>query len=191
MTGKEGKLQMTELSLNILDIVQNSVRAGAGEIMIGVVESASSDKLEVTVKDNGKGISPELLEVVDNPFTTTRSTRKTGLGIPLLKYHAELTGGNVEIRSSQGEGTEVTARFGYTHIDRQPVGDIAGVLIILISANPEIDFLYTHRTDKGEYSFSTVEARKVLETDYLTGYSLLQDLKTMIKENLESIGVSE
>lgn len=182
---------MTELALNILDIVQNSVRAGASEVTIGIEESAQSDKLEVTVRDNGRGIPPEILEVVEDPFTTTRTTRKTGLGIPLLKYHAELTGGNIEIRSAQGKGTEVTARFGYSHIDRQPVGDITGVLIILISANPEIDFLYTHRTDSGEYSFSTSEARKVLETDNLTDYSLLQDLKAMIKENLGTIGVSD
>lgn len=182
---------MTELALNILDIVQNSVRASASEITIGIVESASADNLELCVKDNGKGIPPEILEVVDDPFTTTRTTRKIGLGIPLLKYHAELTGGNLEIRSAQGKGTELKARFGYSHIDRQPVGDIAGVMIILISANPDIDFLYTHRTDTGEYRFSTAETKKVLETDYLTEYSLLQDLKTMIRENLESIGVSE
>lgn len=182
---------MTELALNILDIVQNSVRAGAREISIAIVESASSDYLEVSVKDNGKGIPPDLLEVIDDPFTTTRSTRKIGLGIPLLKHHAELTGGKVEIKSTEGEGTEVKAIFGYSHVDRQPLGDIAGVLIILISANPEIDFLYTHRTDEGEYSFSTAEAREVLETNNLSDYSLLQDFKTMIKENLGTIGVSD
>lgn len=182
---------MTELALNILDIVQNSLRAGACEITVEITESASSDKLEVSVKDNGRGIAPEILDVVNDPFTTTRTTRKIGLGLPLLRYHAELTGGKLEIKTSQGEGTEVKAMFGYSHIDRQPVGDIAGVMIILISANPEIDFLYTHRTDTGEYSFSTAETKKILETDHLTDYSLLQDIKTMIRENLESICVSE
>lgn len=182
---------MTELALNILDIVQNSLRAGACEITIEIAESASSDRLEVSVKDNGRGIAPEILDAVDDPFTTTRTTRKIGLGLPLLKYHAELTGGKLEIITSQGKGTEVKAMFGYSHFDRQPVGDIAGVMIILISANPEIDFLYNHRTDTGEYSFSTAETKKILETAQLTDYSLLQDIKTMIRENLESICVSE
>lgn len=182
---------MTELSLNILDIVQNSVRAGASLIEISIRESSADDKLELLIRDNGNGIPEYLLSTVDDPFTTTRTTRKTGLGLPLLKYHAQLTGGDIEIKSKEGAGTEVRAYFGLSHIDRQPLGDISGVLIILISANPDIDFLYTHETDNGSYSFSTIETKQALETDKLDDYSLLRDLKEMIKENLSAISVSE
>lgn len=182
---------MTELSLNILDIVQNSIRASATEIRIIINESASSDKIEITVKDNGKGIPAYLLSKVDDPFITTRTTRKTGLGLPLLKHHAKLAGGDMKIISKEGAGTEVIAWFGYSNIDRQPMGDIPGVLIILISANPTMEFLYIHKTDKGNYSFSTSETRKLLEIKDLSGNSLLNDIKQMIEENIRSIGVSE
>lgn len=182
---------MIELSLNILDIVQNSVRAGADMIEISIRESATDDKLELKIRDNGNGIPEHLLGMVDDPFTTTRDTRKTGLGLPLLKHHAQLTGGNIEISSQEGTGTEVSACFGLSHIDRQPLGDITGVLIILISANPDIDFLYTHKTDTGYYSFSTIETKQILEAAKLDNYGLLQDLRKMIKENLSAISVSE
>lgn len=181
---------MTELSLNILDIVQNSIRAEADEIRIDITENGINDIFELTVSDNGKGIPAEILSTVDDPFTTTRTTRKIGLGLPLLKYHAELTGGNLSINSN-GKGTVVQARFGLSHIDRQPLGDITGVLIILISSNPDISISYSHTTDKGTYSFSTTEIREALETENLTDFSLLQDIKEMIKSNLESIGVSD
>lgn len=182
---------MTELSLNILDIVQNSVAAGAGMIEISVSESIKSDMLEMTIRDNGRGIPKHIIETVDDPFTTTRTTRKTGLGLPLLRYHAWLTGGDIEIKSEEGKGTEVKAFFGLSHIDRQPLGDITGVLIILISANPDIDFLYTHRTDTGCYSFSTIETKKMLEIQNINDYGLLRDIGEMIRENLISISVSE
>jgi anti-sigma regulatory factor (Ser/Thr protein kinase) len=182
---------MTELSLNILDIVQNSLRAGAREVTIEIVESAFSDQLTINIRDNGCGIPEEILETVTDPFTTTRTTRKTGLGLPLLRHHAVLTGGDVSISSSAGKGTEVRAYFGQSHIDRQPLGDIAGVMIILISANPDIDFLYSHQTDSGKYVFSTDEIRRILETDRIDDYMLLQDLRMMIKENIQAIGVSD
>jgi hypothetical protein len=180
---------MTELSLNILDIVQNSVRAKADEIRIEINESVTNDIFELIVSDNGKGIPGEILSTVDDPFTTTRTTRKIGLGLPLLKYHAELTGGNLRI-TSDGKGTVVKARFGLTHIDRQPLGDITGVLIILISSNPEISIFYSHSTDSGAYYFSTTEIKEALATEKLDDFSLLQDIKEMIKSNLENIGVS-
>lgn len=182
---------MTELSLNILDIVQNSLRARADRVEISIRESIAEDILELTISDNGCGIPQHLLSEVDDPFTTSRTTRKIGLGLPLLKHHAQLTGGNIKIWSEAGKGTEVRANFGLSHIDRQPLGDITGVLIILMSANPGMDFLYSHKTDAGMYSFSTIEAKQILETEKLDDYVLLQDLKEMIKENLASISVSD
>jgi signal transduction histidine kinase len=182
---------MISISLNILDIVQNSIRAGATLIKIGIEESAALDVMEITIQDNGSGIPNEILDKVTDPFVTTRTTRKTGLGLPLLKQHAILAGGDVEIKSRPGEGTSVRAAFRLSHIDRQPMGDIAGVVIILISANPEIDFLYSHKTDKGIYELSTSEIKEYLEVKSLNENTLINNIRDMIKFNLKEIGVSE
>ena len=132
---------MTTIALNILDIVQNSIRADASLINLSINESASSDILEIRIEDDGSGIPAEMLDTVTDPFTTSRTTRKTGFGLALLKHHAELTGGKIDIKSSKGSGTVVTAEFRLSHIDIQPLGDVAGVMIILIAGNPGIDFL--------------------------------------------------
>lgn len=179
---------MTEIALNILDIAQNSIVAGAGEIKIDVLELRDRNKLEVTVSDNGKGIPEDLLPTVDDPFTTSRTTRRMGFGLPLLKYHSEVTGGRLKISSSKN-GTTICAEFGLNHIDRQPFGDIAGVLIILISANPDIDLLYSHKTDIGKYTFSTIETKNFLSIDTINN-TLLRDIKEMIDYNLKNISAS-
>ncbi len=181
---------MKTLALNILDIVQNSVRAASDLIVIETDESAATDCYVITITDNGSGIPENILANITDPFVTTRTKRRFGLGLSLLKYHAELTGGGLEISSIKGKGTKVTARFSYSHIDRQPMGDIAGVIIILVAANPHIDFSYRHRTDKGEYLFSTREAREVLGENELNDRSLLTDLRQMINENLINISAS-
>lgn len=181
---------MKELSLNILDIVENSVRAGADAIKIIINESVASDTYQIIISDNGKGIPGELLDHVTDPFYTTRTTRKIGLGLPLLKYHAELTGGSLKISNNEPKGTIVTADFSFSHIDRQPLGDISGTLMILGAMNDKIDFRYLHNTDKGSYSFSTAEAREVLEVESLNSGSLIADLSSMIYENLIEIGAS-
>jgi hypothetical protein len=181
---------MKSLSLNILDIVQNSITAKADEIKISITESASGDIYSITIKDNGSGIPDNIIENVTDPFVTTRTTRKIGMGLPLLKYHAELTGGELSIKSQQGEGTEVIAKFSFRHLDRQPLGDIIGVLIILIAANPGVEFIYDHLTDAGVYIFSTKETKEFLGIDTLYGKSLLDDIGGMIAENLKEIGAT-
>jgi len=181
---------MNTLSLNILDIVQNSIRAEAGIITTEIIESESDDRYLITITDNGKGIPPEILENVTDPFVTTRTRRRMGLGLSLLKHHAELTGGGLKIRSEQGKGTEVVALFSNSHIDRQPMGDIPGVMIILIAANPGINFIYRHCTDSGEYLFSTSEVKEYLEVETLNDRALLADIRIMINENLKEINAS-
>ena len=181
---------MKTLSLNILDIVQNSIRAKADEIIIGIKESATKDLYSITIIDNGNGIPAEIIDNVTDPFVTTRTTRKIGMGLPLLRYHAELTGGGLRISSNEGIGTEVIAIFSFSHLDRQPMGDIIGVMKILIAANPGIDFIYNHSTDKGGYSFSTKETKEFLELDSLYEKSLLDDIGCMISENLREIGAT-
>jgi hypothetical protein len=181
---------MKELSLNILDIVQNSIRAKANEISVEINESAVNDLYQIVIKDNGTGIPPEILKDVTDPFVTTRTRRRMGLGLSLLRYHAELTGGRLTIYSTTGAGTEVNAVFSYKHIDRQPLGDIVGVLIILMAGNQEIDFIYHHTTEKGDYRFSSRETKEFLETDTLNDGNLLQDIGRMIGENLKEIEAS-
>jgi len=182
---------MKTLALNILDIVQNSVRAKATEISIEIIESAVSDLLQILITDNGNGIPGTMLKNVTDPFVTSRTKRKIGLGLPLLKQHAELAGGSLKIESEADNGTKVIAQFSLKHIDRQPMGDITGVLKILITANPDINFIYSHVTDNGEFRFSSQETKEYLEVDSLCNSSLMPDIGNMIKANLNEIGVSE
>jgi hypothetical protein len=181
---------MKELSLNILDIVQNSIRAKAGEISIEINESIINDLYQITIKDNGSGIPEYLLRNITDPFVTTRTKRKMGLGLSLLKYHAELTGGGLEIKSEVGKGTEVITNFSFRHIDRQPLGDIVSIVVILIASNQDINFIYIHTTDNGEYRFSSKETKEFLEVDTLNERNLLEDIGWMIGENLKEIKVS-
>ena len=182
---------MKTLSLNILDIVQNSIRAKATAISIIITESISGDLFTIKVQDNGRGIKAELLDNITDPFVTTRTTRNIGMGLSLLKYHANITGGDLSISSEINKGTTVIATFSHSHFDRQPLGDIAGVVTILIAANPGIEFNYIHKTDEGEYSFSTLETKKFLEIGILNGYELLNMIGTMISGNLKEICVSD
>ena len=153
---------MKELSLNLLDIAENSVSAGASLVELTVRESVSEDRVVIAVKDNGRGMTPEFLARVTDPFTTTRTTRPVGLGLPLLRMEAEMTGGSLEITSEVGKGTEVSASFVRSHIDMPPIGDVAGTVTTLVQGNPDIDFLYRRQTDKGEFVFSTAEVREEL-----------------------------
>lgn len=181
---------MKELSLNILDIVQNSIRAEAREISIDIIESEADDHYEIIITDNGNGIPEEILINVTDPFVTTRTKRRMGMGLPLLKYHSALAGGNLQISSEPGRGTTVRATMSFSHLDRQPLGDMPGVLIILVAANEDIEFVYHHNTDNGEYRFSTQETKEYLEIDSLSDRKLLDEIRSMIIENLLEIKAS-
>lgn len=153
---------MTELSLNILDIVQNSVSAKATRIEIKVNEVRTENLMHIEIIDNGCGMSEETLKAVQDPFYTSRTTRKVGLGIPLFKLAAELTGGSFEIRSELGKGTIVHACFVRDSIDRPPLGDMRETMIALIKCNPKLDFIYEHRVDEKKFVLDTGEIRSVL-----------------------------
>ena len=160
---------MTDLSLYILDITMNSVRAGAKNISVLLEERDSL--LTLTIKDNGCGMTREQVEKLSNPFFTTRTTRKVGLGVPFLRMLCEQTDGKVEIESrSEKEfsdhGTVVTATFRTDHIDFIPLGDLTETMITLIQGSPDIDFVYRHYSDKGiDVSMDTAEMRAVLGED--------------------------
>jgi len=180
---------MKELSLNILDIVQNSIRAKALRVDIIVEESEKNNLLRIVIKDDGEGIPKEMLPNVTDPYTTSRTKRNVGMGLAFLRQHAELAGGELKIDSNPGQGTRIDVCFQLNHMDRQPMGDISGVIKILIMANPGIDFFYEHKTDKGEFKIDTVEIKDTFEVNSLTDNNLMEDVKNLIKENLENIGV--
>ena len=172
---------MKELSLNILDITENSVKAGATLTEISINES--TDKLVICIKDNGCGMSEDVVRSVTDPFYTTRTTRKVGLGIPLFKLAAEQTGGKLEIvsRTNENHGTVVTAHFNKNHLDFTPLGDVISSIITLIQGHPDKDFLFTHKTDEKEVLLDTRDLRAVLEDVPLSTYEVLE----WIRENLE------
>ncbi len=156
---------MRELSLNVMDIAQNSVVANATLITITVNESDKDDYLDIFIEDNGKGMTKEQVQSVIDPFFTTRKTRKVGLGIPLFKMAAEQTGGNLTIESEVGVGTKVHAHFVKSSVDMTPLGDINSTIKILIQCNPYLDFVFNHSTDIGEFTLDTRELREVLGED--------------------------
>lgn len=182
---------MRELSLHILDIAKNSVKAGASLIEIIVNEDTEKNLLSVGIYDNGCGMSRELLESVKDPFTTTRKTRKVGMGIPLFAAAAEACGGGLTINSKVGEGTRVDAVFEYDHIDRAPIGDMAGTMGTLISGSPEIDFLYRHTKNGREFLMDTRQMRKILGDVSLDLPDVILWIDGYIKEGLEDISVSQ
>ncbi|MBR5261433.1 MAG: sensor histidine kinase [Oscillospiraceae bacterium] len=153
---------MRELSLNVMDIAQNSIRAGAALTTIRVDESVPGETLSITIADNGCGMSEEQVKSVIDPFFTTRTTRKVGLGVPLFKMEAEMTGGSFNIDSTLGVGTTLTAVFKTSHVDMIPLGEIGAVMHLLITCNPEIDFLYIRNkvNAAGEEKTLTLDTRE-------------------------------
>ena len=177
---------MKELSLNILDITENSVKAGASLTEISIIESG--DTLTLTIKDDGCGMSDEILKTVEDPFYTTRTTRKVGLGIPLLKLAAEQTGGNVKIVSSTNShdhGTAVTALFFKNHLDFTPLGDVKETVVTLIQGHPDTDFLFTHQKENGEVRLDTRELREILEGVPLDTYDVIVWIREYLNEQYQ------
>lgn len=153
---------MKELSLNLLDVAQNSLTAGADLVEIGILADEQKDTLVIYIKDNGCGMTPEQVQSVTDPFFTTRTTRKVGLGIPLFKLAAQQTGGDLEIESQKGVGTKTTAWFTLSSIDRMPLGDLKGTITVLIRMNPDIDFLYIEQLNDKKMEIDTRTFREIL-----------------------------
>ena len=175
---------MKELSLNILDIAENSVKAKATLIEISIFETDT--QMSITIKDDGCGMTEETLLSVTNPFYTTRTTRKVGMGIPLFKFAAEQTGGELTIASThvgddyEHHGTTLSALLYKNHIDFTPLGDIVSSVTTLIQGHPDVDILFTHRSDVLDVSLDTREMRAVLDDVPLDSYEVL----AWIKDNL-------
>lgn len=174
---------MTEISLNILDIAENSTEAGATFIAITVAAERALDRLTVTIEDNGCGMTEEQLSQATDPFFTTRKTRKVGLGIPFFKSAAELTGGSFSIRSAPDQGTSVTASFHLSHIDRMPLGDMENTIAALIHCHPDTDFLYTYRFGGRSFQLDTREFRRILGDIPFDTPTVASFIREYLKEN--------
>lgn len=178
---------LPEISLNILDIAENSVSAKATEIRILVWIETSGHKLKVQIADNGKGMDEETVKRVTDPFYTTRKTRKVGLGVPFFKQEAECTGGTFEISSAPGKGTSIEAVFCTDHIDCMPLGNLCETVYSLIIMHPETDFYYQYQVNDLEFHLNTKEMREMLGDVPFTTPEVSSFLRSYLEENESDI----
>ena len=173
---------LREISLHILDLAENSLSAGASLITIEVTEDTRQDRLEVRVADNGRGMDPEMTARVTDPFVTSRTTRRVGLGLPFLKQAAEMCNGQFEIESTVGVGTTVTAIFQNSHVDRMPMGDLSGTLLTLVIGYPQADFVFRHTVNGQVFEFDTRPIKAELEGVGLSEPSVIAYLKQELRD---------
>lgn len=184
---------MRELSLNVLDIAQNSIAAAASQIQIEVVERTDAHTLTIGIYDNGRGMTDEQVKSVLDPFYTTRTTRKVGMGVPLFKMAAEQTGGSLAVSSKVGIGTNIKAVFHTDSVDFTPLGDMASTVTTLVSMNTDLHFLYRHKVNNREFIFDTAEIREILGDVPLSEPSVVQWMREFMEENTKALygGVTE
>lgn len=178
---------MRDLSLHILDIVQNSIKAEATVVTVHLGEDEENNLLVLEIEDNGFGMDDDFLKRVEDPFTTSRTTRKIGLGIPLLKESALKCDGKFNIYSKKNIGTKVSAAFLINHIDRLPIGGIADTMITIISANTNVRFILLLDSVKGSFRLDTEEINKTLDGVSISEFEVLQWLKEYIDEGIKNI----
>ncbi|MBM4327254.1 MAG: ATP-binding protein [Deltaproteobacteria bacterium] len=178
---------MEDLSLHILDVAENGITAGASLVRITVEEDTQQDRLSITVEDNGRGMAPDFLAKALDPFVTTRTTRKVGMGLSLLQQTAAEADGDLKVESSPGRGTTVRATMRHSHIDRKPLGDMAVTMITLIEGNPDVDFTYLHRKDGNEFSLDTRDLREELEEVPLNNPAVIEFIRKSVASGLKEI----
>ncbi len=178
---------MDDLSLHIMDIIENSVRAGATAVGLIIEASTSENVLRIDIRDNGRGMDEEERQQCQDPFYSTKARKKTGLGISLLKQSAMEADGSFSLDSEKGKGTNVTAEFQYDHIDRRPLGDISKTLYLLIAAFPTVDILFTYKKNDLSFAIDTAEIRKELEDIPINAPDVLKTLRRHISEGIQSV----
>jgi len=178
---------MKELSLHILDVAENSLRAGSTFIKISIIEDSIYKKYKIIIEDNGYGMSQSYLKSVTDPFVTERTTRKIGLGLPLFKQTAELCGGEFKITSKLNQGTKICVLMDRDHIDLPPVGSISDTVISLVLAEEECDIEFYHKYDNFEYVFSTHEIKKILKDDNLNRSIYINWMRNYLNENEKNL----
>jgi hypothetical protein len=180
---------MQDFSLHILDLVENSITAGAKRVEIRIVEDSKKDMRTIELKDDGRGMSKEMARKVLDPFVTTRTTRKVGLGLSLFAQAAKSCNGEAKIDSELGKGTRLEGTFQLSHIDLKPWGSMVTTLLTLIVGNPEIDFFYQHRKGTFEYTLDTKVIKKELDEVPIFNPEVVKLLRSDLKDNLNQIGI--
>jgi anti-sigma regulatory factor (Ser/Thr protein kinase) len=180
---------MEDLSLHILDVAENSVNAGAKNIGILVREDEPNDTLTLEITDDGRGMEAGAAEKATDPFYTTRTTRRVGMGLSLLKEAAISTNGKLEVTSAPGKGTKVSATFQLSHIDRKPIGNMADTIVALVSGNPELRLVYIHERDGRLFRFDTREIMLKLESLNLDQQRVLTFIKQYVTENVHNLDI--
>jgi len=178
-----------DISLHILDIAENALKAQATRIEIHVTEDIENDRLIVQILDNGTGMDEKMVQTVTDPFVTTRTERRVGLGLPLLAESARMAGGDIRIHSDPGKATLIEADFVYSHIDRKPLGDMVRTMMVLIAGNSGIDFSYYHQKGDRSYCLDTTELRKTLEEIPINHPEVIKLIKKDLEEGLKEVGV--
>jgi len=178
---------MRDLSQHIMDIIQNSIAAKASKITANIFTSQNDEELMIEISDNGTGMDVKTLEAVIDPFTTSRKTRKVGLGIPLFKTSAERSGGTFKITSSKGKGTTVLGTFNISHIDRPPLGAIGETMSALIAAYPDIEFELIFESSRGEFLLNSLSIVEKLEGVPINNIEVLEWIKEYIDEGKSKV----
>ena len=180
---------MRELTLHLLDIAENSIAAGARNIKIQIEENINNDLLKLVVSDDGRGMSEETVNKVIDPFVTSRTTRKVGLGIPLLKEAAEACNGSFSLTSTLGKGTELSVQFQRSHIDRMPLGDVNTTFQNLFFSNPLIHWIFEYRIDEKEFVFDDRDIKAELQGVSLTEPEIIRVIRELFESGLQDIKV--
>lgn len=178
---------MKEIALHILDIAENSINAGAKNIKVIVEENLVDDRLRAAIEDDGKGMDPETAARITDPFVTTRTTRRVGLGIPLLKAAAEACNGRLTIDSTVGQGTTLAVEFQHSHIDRMPLGDLPGTLLTLLVGYPDIHWLFHYTVNNQKFIFDDAPIKQELEGISLTEPGILAYIRNLLNESISSL----
>ncbi|HSM25458.1 MAG TPA: ATP-binding protein [Anaerolineaceae bacterium] len=181
---------MKELSLHLLDIAENSINAESSHITIIVEENSSNDRLILTVKDNGKGMSAEMAERIVDPFITSRTTRKVGLGIPLLKAAAEMCNGFLTVDSTPGVGTKIIVQFQRSHIDRMPLGDLAGTILHLVVGSPHIHWTFIYKVNEDIYEFDDQFIKQELDGIPLSEPVILSFIRNELTSGINNLSLT-
>jgi anti-sigma regulatory factor (Ser/Thr protein kinase) len=177
-----------ELSLHLLDLVENSVDAGARRVEISIVEDPVADRLALTVRDDGRGMAAEMAAAAADPFVTSRTTRSVGLGLALLSAAAEQAGGGMTIESAPGQGTEVRVEFQLSHVDRAPLGRIEDTLASVAALHPDLEVHYAHRGAKGEYAVDLAKGGLLPHPAQSTPGQMRQEIARLVREGRARIG---
>ena len=178
---------MKELAMHVYDLMENSTAANSTEVKLTIRDSLKDNIYAFTIEDNGKGMTPEFMAKVTDPYTTSRTTRKVGLGLPLIKMNTENCGGGMKLQSEVGKGTRLDFWFQHNHWDRPPMGDLAGTIVMLCAAHEDIHIIYKHITDEDEFVFDTDEIHEALDGMSMNDVKVRGWLKDMVQENLEAI----